>query len=158
MTDHVLIHQDPAVLAGSDLARRPGKVRLRHILFMTIGAAIAYGVSIAAALAQPLPSWNDTAARQRILAFVEEVTDPGAVNYVAPEARIAVFDNDGTLWSEQPAYFQLAFAIDTLKAMAAEDPSILSSDALKAALSRLCIRNGRAASHSSPCSRVTQKP
>ncbi len=72
--------------------------------------------------ADPLPSWNDTAAKQAIVAFVERVTTPGSPDYVDPAARIATFDNDGTLWSEQPAYFQLLFAVDRIKALAPEHP------------------------------------
>ncbi|WP_421982989.1 HAD family hydrolase [Roseibium sp.] len=64
---------------------------------------------------------------------MNEVTDPTSETYVTPADRIAVFDNDGTLWSEQPVYFQLFYALDRLKEMAAKDPSILSSDVLKAA-------------------------
>jgi phosphoglycolate phosphatase-like HAD superfamily hydrolase len=85
------------------------------------------------ALADPLPSWSATDAKARIIAFVESVTDPGAETYILEENRIAVFDNDGTLWSEQPVYFQLLFAIDRLKARAEADPSILTSDTLEAA-------------------------
>jgi hypothetical protein len=84
-------------------------------------------------LADPLPSWNDTAAKAAILAFVEGVTDPSSETYVTPADRIAVFDNDGTLWAEQPVYFQLFFALDRLAALAEADPSILTSDTLKAA-------------------------
>ena len=69
-----------------------------------------------------LPSWRDGAARQRIVSFVEQVTDPRSRAYVPPAERIAVFDNDGTLWSEQPAYFQLAFAIDRVRALAPKHP------------------------------------
>jgi phosphoglycolate phosphatase-like HAD superfamily hydrolase len=85
------------------------------------------------ALADPLPSWSDTDAKREIVAFVESVTDPEAQTYVTPADRIAVFDNDGTLWAEQPAYFQFLFALDRLKEMAAAEPSVLSSDLLKAA-------------------------
>ena len=56
-----------------------------------------------------LPSWNDTSAKTRITDFVRATTTEGGEAYVAPENRIAVFDNDGTLWSEQPVYIQLAF-------------------------------------------------
>jgi hypothetical protein len=91
-------------------------------------------VLVAAPLrADPLPSWNETGAKAAIIAFVEEVTDPASDRYVTPADRVAVFDNDGTLWSEQPLYFQLFFALDRLRAMAAEDPDILTSDTLKAA-------------------------
>jgi phosphoglycolate phosphatase-like HAD superfamily hydrolase len=72
--------------------------------------------------ADPLPSWNDGPAKQAITSFVATVTDPNSSAYVEPEERIAVFDNDGTLWAEQPLYFQLLFALDRVRAMAAEHP------------------------------------
>ncbi len=84
-------------------------------------------------LADPLPSWEDTGAKEAIIAFVEEVTDPASAQYVAPNDRIATFDNDGTLWAEQPVYFQLIYALDRLRERAEADPSILSTDTLKAA-------------------------
>ena len=70
----------------------------------------------------PLPSWNEGSAKQSILNFVRGVTTAGDPQFVEPKERIAVFDNDGTLWSEQPFYFQVAFAIDRLKAMAPQHP------------------------------------
>lgn len=76
----------------------------------------------ATALAQELPSWNDGARRQAIVDFVTRVTTEGGPDYVAQAERIAVFDNDGTLWSEQPFYFQLGFIIDRVKALAPEHP------------------------------------
>lgn len=85
------------------------------------------------ALADPLPSWNETDAKARIIALVDGVTDAASDAYVIPADRIVVFDNDGTLWGEQPAYFQLLFAVDRLKEMAAADPSVLTSDVLRAA-------------------------
>jgi phosphoserine phosphatase len=69
-----------------------------------------------------LPSWNDGRARQALVTFVERVTRPGSPEFVAPAERIAVFDNDGTLWGEQPAYFQLLFAIDRVRALAPKHP------------------------------------
>lgn len=86
-----------------------------------------------AAFADPLPSWNDTAAETAIIDFVTRVTDPSSEDYVPEADRIAVFDNDGTLWSEQPVYFQGLYAIDRLREKAKADPSILTSDVLKAA-------------------------
>jgi hypothetical protein len=92
--------------------------------------------------AEVLPSWNDTTSKQAIVAFVNRVTQLGTPGYVPPSERIAVFDNDGTLWAEQPAYFQLFFAIDRVRALAPEHPewktqepfaSVLKGD-LKAAL------------------------
>lgn len=74
------------------------------------------------AVVDPLPSWNDTAPKQAIVDFVARVTTAGTPDYVVPEERIAVFDNDGTLWAEQPLYFQLAFALDRVKAMAPLHP------------------------------------
>jgi phosphoserine phosphatase len=72
--------------------------------------------------AGPLPSWNDTAPKKAIVAFVEKVTKPGSPDFVPVAERIAVFDNDGTLWSEQPMYFQLLFALDRVKALAPQHP------------------------------------
>jgi phosphoserine phosphatase len=70
----------------------------------------------------PLPSWNDGNAKQSIVEFVKRVTTKGAKDFVQPAERIAVFDNDGTLWAEQPIYFQLAFALDRVKALAPRHP------------------------------------
>ena len=71
--------------------------------------------SAAVQAADSLPSWNDGPAKARIVGFVQAVTDASGKDFVPPSDRIAVFDNDGTLWSEQPAYFQLLFAIDRVE-------------------------------------------
>ncbi len=73
-------------------------------------------------VSDPLPSWNEGKTKQAILDFVQDVTNPACDCFVAVPDRIAVFDNDGNLWSEQPAYFQLFFAIDRVKQMASENP------------------------------------
>ena len=88
------------------------------------------------ALAQsdPLPSWNDGSSKTAITAFVKAVTDKSSPDYVPPSARIAVFDNDGTLWSEQPAYFQLFFAMDRVKALAADHPEWKTQQPFQAVL------------------------
>jgi hypothetical protein len=98
-------------------------------------ALLAMLLAVAARVqaADPLPSWNDGAAKARIVAFVEAVTQLGGKDFVAPADRVAVFDNDGTLWSEQPMYFQLAFAIDRAKAMVAKNPALASRPSVKAA-------------------------
>lgn len=83
--------------------------------------------------ADPLPSWTNTPAKERIIAFVETVTTPGTDEYVIPADRVAVFDNDGTLWAEQPVYFQFIYAMDELAEMAQDDPSILTTPTLEAA-------------------------
>ena len=81
-----------------------------------------------------LPSWNDTAAKAAIVKFVNRVTTEGSADFVPPADRIAVFDNDGTLWSEQPMYFQLAFALDRVKALAPRHPEWKNQQPFKAAL------------------------
>ena len=72
--------------------------------------------------ADPLPSWDDTAPRKAIVAFVEKVTREGSADFVPPAERVAVFDNDGTLWCEQPVPVQLYFALDRVKALAPQHP------------------------------------
>ncbi|WP_349437692.1 HAD family hydrolase [Pararhizobium sp. A13] len=78
--------------------------------------------------ADPLPSWNDTAAKQAIVAFVETVTKEGSPDFVPVDERIATFDNDGTLWAEQPMYFQLLFALDRVKVLAPQHPEWKTND------------------------------
>jgi hypothetical protein len=91
----------------------------RRIAFGWLAVLCLTSLSVAQ---QSLPSWNDGKTRQAIEAFVERVTTPGSADFVPPAERIAVFDNDGTLWSEQPMYVQLAFALDRVKALAPEHP------------------------------------
>lgn len=88
------------------------------------------------ALADPLPSWNEGETKSRLIDFVTAVSDPEGPDYVTPADRIATFDNDGTLWAEQPVYFQLIYAVDQVAKMGEADPSILTSDALKAAAAK----------------------
>jgi phosphoglycolate phosphatase-like HAD superfamily hydrolase len=76
----------------------------------------------AAVAARPLPSWNDGPSRQSIVDFVSKVTKEGSPDFVPVAERIAVFDNDGTLWAEQPLYFQLLFALDRVKALSPQHP------------------------------------
>ena len=87
------------------------------------------------ALAQdPLPAWNDGPSKKAIIRFVQETTRPNSKQFIPPEERIAVFDNDGTLWSEQPAYVQLSFAIDRVKALAPKNPDWANKQPFKAVL------------------------
>ena len=83
---------------------------------------LAIGSLASAQTDDPLPSWNDGNAKQSIIAFVTQVTEASSPDFVPPAERIAVFDNDGTLWSEQPMYFQLLFALDRVKALAPQHP------------------------------------
>ena len=89
-----------------------------------LGASVLAMTPAARAAPDHLPSWSDGPARTRIVQFVEAVTDPLSQSYVPPADRVAMFDNDGTLWSEQPLYSQAMFALDTARAMAAADPAI----------------------------------
>ena len=92
----------------------------------------------AAALAQTdaLPSWNEGRPKQAILDFVAKVTREGGPDFVKPAERIATFDNDGTLWAEQPAYFQLLFAFDEIKRMVGEKPALKTKEPYRSVLSR----------------------
>jgi phosphoserine phosphatase len=96
-------------------------------------AAALVSATAAAQTKDPLASWNDGPAKQAILKFVAEVTSEGAA-FVEPAERIAVFDNDGTLCSEQPIYFQLAFALDQVKAMAPKHPEWKTQEPYKTLL------------------------
>jgi hypothetical protein len=82
----------------------------------------------------PLPSWSEGASKTSIVAFVKAATEAGGKDFVPPAERIAVFDNDGTLWSEQPMYFQLAFALDRVKALAPQHPEWKTKQPFKAVL------------------------
>jgi phosphoglycolate phosphatase-like HAD superfamily hydrolase len=99
----------------------------RRLLSLTLATGLAAFLAIAstgegAAQADPLPSWNEGPAKAAILDFVAKVTREGGADHVKPAERIATFDNDGTLWAEQPAYFQLLFAFDELKRLAPQHP------------------------------------
>jgi phosphoserine phosphatase len=116
-------------------------IRAHAFMAATLAGVIALATTLAQA-ADALPSWNDGKSRQSIMEFVKRVTAKGGKDFVPPAERIAVFDNDGTLWAEQPMYFQLAFALDRVKALAPQRPewktqepfaSLLKGD-LKAAL------------------------
>ena len=97
--------------------RRFGTIACLAVLLLPLLAARSV-----LAQTDPLPSWNEGAVKQSIVQFVQAVTESGGAQYVRPEARIATFDNDGTLWSEQPMYFQASFAFDRVKALAPKHP------------------------------------
>jgi hypothetical protein len=109
------------------------KVRSRFIA--TVIAALVW-VSLSATIqaADPLPSWNDGMAKKSILQFVANVTNKSSMEFVSPAERIAVFDNDGTLWAEQPIYFQAVFAVDQVKALAPQHPEWKDRQPFKAIL------------------------
>lgn len=117
-------------------------------MFAVLGTLTLYSRSVArasaflllvfaaplAAIAEDLPSWNDGRSKQAIIDFVSKVTDEKNPEYVKPEARIAVFDNDGTLWSEQPFYFQLGFMLDRVKVLAPQHPEWKEKEPFKSIL------------------------
>ncbi|MHC5121443.1 MAG: haloacid dehalogenase-like hydrolase, partial [Planctomycetota bacterium] len=82
----------------------------------------------------PLPSWNEGLAKEAIIEFVENTTSAGSSDYVEEADRIAVFDNDGTLWAEQPMYFQLAFVLERLVQLAPQHPEWKTEQPFRAAL------------------------
>ena len=93
----------------------------RILCFFSV-LVIATSAIVAQAAADPLPSWNDNASKKAILTFVEKVTEQDSPTFVPPPERIAVFDNDGTLWAEHPMYFQLFFALDRVKTLSPKHP------------------------------------
>jgi hypothetical protein len=99
------------------------------------GVTLGLGNSVqASAQSDPLPSWNDTPTKQAIVDFVGRVTKAGGPDFVTPAERIATFDNDGTLWVEQPMYVQLAFALDRVKALAPLHPEWKYTDPFQSVL------------------------
>lgn len=112
------------------------------VLGLLVSFVLAQAALAEPARPDPLPSWQEGATKKAIVEFVSTVTKPGSKDFVPPSERIATFDNDGTLWAEQPMYFQLFFALDRVKALAPQHPewktqepfaSILKGD-LKSAL------------------------
>jgi phosphoglycolate phosphatase-like HAD superfamily hydrolase len=96
-------------------------------------ALLAACASVGGAV-DPLPSWNDTAPKQAIVAFVTNASTEGSVGFIRPAERIAVFDNDGTLWAEQPVYFQIQFALDRVKALVPSHPEWKTTQPFEAVL------------------------
>lgn len=95
-----------------------------------------WGSSVAFAQTDPLPSWNDGKTKQAILDFVGKVTQEGGPDFVPPEQRIATFDNDGTLWAEQPVYFQVQFALDEIRRLTGEKPELKGKEPYRSVLAR----------------------
>ena len=107
----------------------------RKRAFGSVGLAVVLAaLTLATAAADPLPSWNDCPAKLAIVAFVGKVTNEGSRDFVPAPERIATFDNDGTLWSEQPMYFQFFFAVDRVKALAPQHPEWKTTEPFKSVL------------------------
>jgi uncharacterized protein len=101
---------------------------------LALGALLVLGAQ-AFAQSDPLPSWNDGAAKQAIVAFVKDTTDQGSPKYVPPEERIAEFDQDGTLWVEHPVYSQVVFALERVPALVKAKPGLAKVEPFKTVLS-----------------------
>ena len=116
------------MLSNSKLASH--SVRIAALLIV----AISTDPSVLAQT-DPLPSWNNTRAKQAILSFVKQTTDSSSPNFVRPEDRIATFDQDGTLWTEHPLYAQAMFALDRIAELAPQHPEWKVKDPFKSVLS-----------------------
>jgi phosphoglycolate phosphatase-like HAD superfamily hydrolase len=107
----------------------------REFAALVLGAAAGLSVAgLASAEGDPLPSWSDGPARNAILAFVRATTDPSSPQFVAPEARIATFDQDGTLWVEHPVYTQVVFCFDRVPAVVKAKPELANEEPFKTVL------------------------
>lgn len=121
------------------------KLRQIHTIFFVLIAFLIYSCdtekqhinnenSFTNSDSDPLPSWNEGQTKSAVITYVNEVTDKGSSHFIPEKDRIATFDNDGNLWSEQPAYFQLFFAIDRVKIMAENHPEWKNEQPFKAVL------------------------
>jgi phosphoglycolate phosphatase-like HAD superfamily hydrolase len=110
--------------------------RVTRRVFLAVLLCVGIYGSIGSAVSQinALPSWNDGAAKTAIIDFVKRTTTEGSADFVPGPQRIATFDNDGTLWTEQPIYFQIAFAMDQVKALAPQHPEWRTEQPFKAVL------------------------
>jgi len=107
---------------------------LRPWLRRFLGVLLCLSLTPVVAGKDPLPSWTDSDSKRAITGFVHQVAEPESPYYVPQDERIAVFDNDGTLWSEKPVYFQLLFAMDRVRALAADHPKWKTQQPFKAVL------------------------
>lgn len=119
------------VATGSTASRRASRTWRVLVVFL---CGLLWWTNTCFAAQDALPSWNDGPAKQHILDYVKNVTTNGSVGFVPPDQRIAVFDNDGTLWAEQPIYFQFFFVIDQLKAQSPQHPEWKTTEPFKSAL------------------------
>lgn len=121
----------------TQLSAIPGQLSRRVLLSAIAGLPILIGQArdgAAQGQADPLPSWNEGSSKRSIIDFVARVTTQGSTDYVAQAERVAAFDNDGTLWVEQPMYVQLAFVLDRVKALAVQNPGWKTQQPFKAVL------------------------
>ncbi len=112
------------------------RVGLRRAWLVVMFVVVAVLPSCGTRQADPLPSWTDGAARAAIVSFVERTTKQSSADFVPAPERIAVFDNDGTLWPENPIPFQAAFAVDEINRMVSEQPELKKEPMVRALLAR----------------------
>ncbi len=117
-------------MPGVNRRRALGLLAAAPILPRLVGRAAGQSAG-----ADPLPSWRDGAAKQAILAFVRQTTEPGGAKFVAPEERIACFDQDGTLWVEQPIYTQVVYCFDQVHRLAKAKPALAREEPFATVLS-----------------------
>ena len=118
------------------MACHPSGVTRRTVIGLLATVLSGTAGQSASAQSDSLPSWNDGSAKTAIVDFVTRVTTSGGPDFVPPAERIATFDNDGTLWTEQPVYFQLAFAFDQIKLLAPKHPEWKTKQPFKALLEK----------------------
>jgi phosphoglycolate phosphatase-like HAD superfamily hydrolase len=108
--------------------------RKQNLLAVALASALAFTTTVARADG-PLPSWNDGGAKQSIVDFIKATTETGGAKFVAPEERIATFDQDGTLWVEHPMYSQVMYCLDRVGALVKEKPELKKVEPFKTVLS-----------------------
>jgi phosphoserine phosphatase len=124
-------------MTGEKKAMKQFSLNLKSVFCCAVAALVVFVATVAFAQSDDsLPSWNEGPAKEAIVQFVKEATTAGGAKFVPPPERIAVFDNDGTLWAEQPMYFQLEFVFDRVKALAPMHPEWKQKQPFKAALER----------------------
>jgi hypothetical protein len=116
---------------GQEASMRTRQLPIGKLLAVSL---VLIFLQAASAADDPLPSWNDGPARRAIVDFVTRVTTPGGQDFVPEDERIATFDNDGTLWTEQPMYVQMAFVLDRVKTLAPQHPEWREKQPFKAVL------------------------
>ncbi len=135
------LHQRNEMFVGHK-TKNMKNIRSLDLIAAALLAAVAFTSTIARAQ-DPLPSWNEGPAKQSIITFVGKVTTPGSPDFVPVPERIAVFDNDGTLWSEQPAPVQFYFVMDRVKALAPQHPEWKTKRTVRLAAQGRCERRAR---------------
>ena len=125
----------PALLLESaDFSQAQREVHMRRMTGVLAALIVLVWQAAAAAQTDPLPSWNDGAAKQAIVEFVEATTKEGAPDFVPPPERIATFDQDGTLWVEHPMYSQIVYVLDSVPALVKAKPELADQEPFKTVL------------------------